>query len=61
MEILFLIPILLYLTGFLGFIFICYGIYRMNIEQKKTNMLLKRIYEHQGGKLLDYEIDELKK
>lgn len=59
MELLALLPILLSLATFFGFIFICYGIYRMNMEQKKTNMLLRKIYEHRGGKLLDYEIDEL--
>lgn len=42
-----------------AFFFLCYSIYKMQKEQKKTVMLLRKIYELNGGQLLQYEKDEL--
>jgi len=40
-------------------VYVCYALYRINKEQKKTVMLLTKMFEQSGGRLLEHEEDFL--
>ena len=43
----------------IAFFTLCINVNQIRKNQKKTNFLLRKIFEQNGGKLLQYEIDDL--
>lgn len=47
------------LITLITFFILCINVNEVRKNQKKTNLLLRKIFEQNGGKLLQYEIDDL--
>lgn len=54
-----LIAGLISMIALIAFFILCININQIRKSQKKTNFLLRKIFEQNGGKLLQYEIDDL--
>lgn len=47
------------LIALIAFIILCLNVNQIRKNQRKTNFLLRKIFEQNGGELLQYEIDDL--
>jgi len=54
-----LIAGLISVIALIAFFILCINVNQIRKNQKKSNFLLRKIFEQNGGKLLQYEIDDL--
>lgn len=56
-----ILSILVYVVPTAAIVFLFYYMYRISIEQKKTTLILKKIYEQKGGEFTPEETEQLRK